>query len=251
MNTLTDELREKVAHKLAANPDIFSNYAVLAHRAASPFSVDTARALARAKAAEVHTLYAAVIERLEGERDELRLAICGGEDAPGYNASLSHEQILAVLRENYGSWRESSESSARLEGEKAEALDNLIDVRAERDSFERQYDFDTNDLRSRLQAAESALREIMPLVEAVGRSLDQDFGFWSSSTANDVRAAIYRPWRDASTALMKLALNPKGPRQGQLDAAVAEHVQAMTEVVVPAIQEDLEEQRRLNKGPRP
>lgn len=43
------------------------------------------------------------------ERDELRLAICGGEDAPGYNASLSHETILGVLRDNYASWKRDSE----------------------------------------------------------------------------------------------------------------------------------------------
>lgn len=41
--------------------------------------------------------------RLAGERDDLRLAICGGEDAPGHNASLPHEAILGVLRDNYQS----------------------------------------------------------------------------------------------------------------------------------------------------
>lgn len=49
------------------------------------------------------------IERLKGERDDLRLAICGGEDAPGYNASFSHETILLVLADNYDSWRRDSE----------------------------------------------------------------------------------------------------------------------------------------------
>lgn len=49
------------------------------------------------------------IEALEAERDELKLAICGGEDAPGYAASLSNEKILQVLKDNYTSWKRDSE----------------------------------------------------------------------------------------------------------------------------------------------
>jgi hypothetical protein len=49
------------------------------------------------------------IEALEAERDALKLAICGGEDAPGYAASLSNEKILQVLKDNYASWKRDSE----------------------------------------------------------------------------------------------------------------------------------------------
>lgn len=49
------------------------------------------------------------IAALRRENSELRLAICGGEDAPGYADSLSVETILGVLRDNYASWRRDSE----------------------------------------------------------------------------------------------------------------------------------------------
>lgn len=51
----------------------------------------------------------ATIERLEGEREGLHLAICGGEDAPGYAASLSHETVLRVAADNHASWRRDAE----------------------------------------------------------------------------------------------------------------------------------------------
>jgi len=55
------------------------------------------------------------LERLEGENETLRLAICGGEDAPGYAASLPLEAILGVLRDNYTQWRDASETASRRE----------------------------------------------------------------------------------------------------------------------------------------
>ena len=40
---------------------------------------------------------AAALAKLQAENSELRLAICGGEDAPGYADSLPHEAILGVV----------------------------------------------------------------------------------------------------------------------------------------------------------
>lgn len=41
-------------------------------------------------------------EKAEGERDELRLAILGGEDVPGVAATVSIEQCVDYLREERG-----------------------------------------------------------------------------------------------------------------------------------------------------
>lgn len=72
------------------------------------------------------------IQAQEGERESLHLAICGGEDAPGYAASLSHEKIVGVLKDNYASWKRDSELAwdgetantwkARAEAAEARAL---------------------------------------------------------------------------------------------------------------------------------
>ncbi len=49
------------------------------------------------------------VGRLRDENEQLRLAICGGEDAPGYAASLPLETVLGVMRDNYASWKRDSE----------------------------------------------------------------------------------------------------------------------------------------------
>jgi len=43
---------------------------------------------------------AAEIERLRGERERLALAICGGEDAPGYANAQTVETLIGVAEEN-------------------------------------------------------------------------------------------------------------------------------------------------------
>lgn len=48
---------------------------------------------------------AARITELEDENEQLRLAICGGEDAPGYAASLPLATILQVQTNNEREWR--------------------------------------------------------------------------------------------------------------------------------------------------
>lgn len=55
------------------------------------------------------------LTRLQEENSQLRLAICGGEDAPGYADSLPLADILGVAANNLGSWREASDRAARLQ----------------------------------------------------------------------------------------------------------------------------------------
>ena len=57
------------------------------------------------------------LTRLQEENGQLRLAICGGEDAPGYADSLPLADILGVAANNLGSWREASDRAARLQEE--------------------------------------------------------------------------------------------------------------------------------------
>ncbi|WP_091739868.1 hypothetical protein [Phenylobacterium immobile] len=61
-------------------------------------------------------------EALEQENAELRLAICGGEDAPGHNATIPHAQILATLAENYAGSRAWAEAEKARADRLAEAL---------------------------------------------------------------------------------------------------------------------------------
>jgi hypothetical protein len=49
------------------------------------------------------------------QADRLKLAICGGEDAPGYAASLTVDQALAVLSENYAAWDRQTDRATALE----------------------------------------------------------------------------------------------------------------------------------------
>lgn len=64
-------------------------------------------------------------EAAERERDELRLDITGGEDAPGHNASLSHQTIRDILAENYRSWRDSSDRYVTASDQLAAAREAL------------------------------------------------------------------------------------------------------------------------------
>lgn len=50
-----------------------------------------------------------LVAEKDAENEALRLAICGGEDAPGYAASLPLDAILRVLSDNYASWKRDSE----------------------------------------------------------------------------------------------------------------------------------------------
>jgi len=67
---------------------------------------DDARFIAAANPAAILSLLthqdalADRIAKLEGERERLHLLICGGEDAPGYAASLTFEQVEQAFRDN-------------------------------------------------------------------------------------------------------------------------------------------------------
>lgn len=61
------------------------------------------------------------LTRLQEENGQLRLAICGGEDAPGYADSLPLADILGVAANNIGSWREASDRAALLQAAREEA----------------------------------------------------------------------------------------------------------------------------------
>lgn len=82
------------------------------------------QALAQRHAKVLATLLSE-LTRLQEENGQLRLAICGGEDAPGYADSLPLADILGVAANNLGSWREASDRAARLQEEVKGLRDNL------------------------------------------------------------------------------------------------------------------------------
>jgi hypothetical protein len=84
------------------------------------------------KAAAECTRLQEELTRLQEENGQLRLAICGGEDAPGYADSLPLADILGVAANNLGSWREASDRAARLQ-EEVKGLRWLLDERAQAD----------------------------------------------------------------------------------------------------------------------
>lgn len=49
------------------------------------------------------------LDAAEKEREAMTLAICGGEDAPGYASSLSHETVLRLVEENHATLRSYSD----------------------------------------------------------------------------------------------------------------------------------------------
>lgn len=59
-------------------------------------------------------------EELAKEREQLHLAICGGEDAPGYAASLSTARVIEVCELNYREWRDDVDRATKAEAEVAE-----------------------------------------------------------------------------------------------------------------------------------
>jgi hypothetical protein len=55
---------------------------------------------------------------MEAENEKLRLAICGGEDAPGYAASLPLSDILKVALDNTRAWGEATDRAVRATAER-------------------------------------------------------------------------------------------------------------------------------------
>lgn len=100
------------------------------------------------------SLYAARLEEVERERENLRLLICGGEDAPGYAASLSYEQIAKVAEDN----RRSASRDAELawDGETA------------------------NSWKARAQASEAREAALREALKDVGKQADNWFAPWGA-----------------------------------------------------------------------
>ena len=65
----------------------------------------------------------AEIERLRGERDDLRWAVMGGEDAPGVLDTVAHEEVLKALQENRSNWKSYGEMAASQRDAALEALE--------------------------------------------------------------------------------------------------------------------------------
>lgn len=57
------------------------------------------------------TQLSAALAGAKDENNELRLAICGGEDAPGYASSLQLADILEVSRQNTAAWFQAVEEA--------------------------------------------------------------------------------------------------------------------------------------------
>ena len=68
-----------------------------------------------------------------------------------------------------------------------------------RDVLDRMANATATTAPSREDVARDACRAF---VEAFSRSLDDDFGFWSSAVANEVRAKLYSPWAKANAEIV-------------------------------------------------
>jgi hypothetical protein len=135
--------------------------------------------------AKIAALYAPII----AERDELRLAICGGEDVPGYNTSLSHEVILGVLRDNYQSARRDAELA--WDGETASSWKSrALTAEKERDDEARQ----TAKWHGCFQAAEARAEALQAQVGGARKALEPWSRGWlpgaSGKAAKSVRQAL-------------------------------------------------------------
>ena len=90
------------------------------------------------KAIDAMTEAADRIEQLTAERERLALAICGGEDAPGYANAQTVETLEHVARQNQQSHGETINSLLAAEAERdrlREALDNLLEALTAEDQF--------------------------------------------------------------------------------------------------------------------
>jgi hypothetical protein len=68
---------------------------------------------------------AAEIERLRGERERLALAICGGEDAPGYANAQTVETLEKVARDNANATMEQINRTLAVKAKLAKAVELL------------------------------------------------------------------------------------------------------------------------------
>lgn len=73
-------------------------------------------AIAQREAISLNTTLASRLKEAEEENETFRLAICGGEDAPGHAASLPQAVIVGIVQDNYANLRDRAEmAEARVE----------------------------------------------------------------------------------------------------------------------------------------
>ena len=85
------------------------------------------KALARARAEDE-------IERLRDEREQLALAICGGEDAPGFANAQTVEKLVEIAEQ---SRREVAQEYQRTAADRADAIAARAQARRYRDALYR------------------------------------------------------------------------------------------------------------------
>ena len=78
---------------------------------------------------------AAEIERLTQDRERLALAICGGEDAPGYANAQTVETLEKVARDNHNATMEQVNYTLAAEAKLAKAMGGLKECEAEIDAY--------------------------------------------------------------------------------------------------------------------
>lgn len=69
-----------------------------------------------------------------------------------------------------------------------------------------------------------ALAELKLLTETLAKSLDDQFGLWSSPTFNAVRAVVYPAWARANAAVVALERPPATPTCGPALSDCAQHL---------------------------
>ena len=78
--------------------------------------------------ADLFEAQAAEIKRLRGERERLALAICGGEDAPGYANAQTVETLERVARDNANATMEQINRTLAVEAKLAKAVEALEEI---------------------------------------------------------------------------------------------------------------------------
>jgi hypothetical protein len=117
-----------------------------------------ASALALRNAMERTLAAEARVRALEDEREQLALAICGGEDVPGYANAQTVETLVVFVEGERGAWRQSYEAAeARVREMKTRYGDKLADIKALRRRVLEE-GHRANAAEARVRELESALR---------------------------------------------------------------------------------------------
>ena len=133
---------------------------------------------------------AARIEQLTEERDRLALAICGGEDAPGYANAQTVETLEHVAKQNRQSHWATINSLLAEEAERDEALNQLDSARYSVDVLERRM--------AAVMAERDRLREAIDyILDGMGIAdpdydIDPDDDFLDAANSEWVRDTLTR-----------------------------------------------------------